>query len=194
MHFAALFCLQTADLFVEFEVPNLNMNPNPITPEKLEGTINRIFGDFNDEKRNAANLKDYLTVGQEVRMNRNGPAWQPGKITKVGKKSFSVAVGRATEIEFIVVKNGHIYQKGTTNEMSRFHWQVRFDCERIDKQNEARLQSSERSVKAIELGHQIRGRINDLVPFSSEYGITEENMKKLEQIMAIIESPNRVIA
>jgi hypothetical protein len=58
-----------------------------IAPAKLEAAIQTVLGDFNDEKRLASDLHDFLTVGQEVRCCRSNSKWEAYKISKVGKRS-----------------------------------------------------------------------------------------------------------
>jgi hypothetical protein len=155
---------------------------------KLRAEIERIFGDFNDERRNKADLRNFLDVGQEVRVGRRGNygKWQ---IVKVGKKSFDVSPATgvtAAVVTFIVNKSGQTYEKGKTNERFGYHYDVDFDCEKIDARMARNAANEEKADSAIEMGRAIASEINRLTPFSRTYTVSDENIEKLKQIKAIL--------
>lgn len=161
-----------------------------ILASKLYGHLMNVFGDFNDERRNKADLRDFLEVGQEVRRGRRGNygKWQ---IVKVGKKSFQVsplAIGATAVVTFIVTKAGQIFEKGKTNERFGHHYDVDFDCEKIDARMIKNAQNEIRAQEAIDLGREVASMVNRLTPFSISYTVKPETIDKLKAIKAILES------
>lgn len=161
-----------------------------ILASKLTGEIMRVFGDFNDARRNKADLREYLDVGQEVRCGRRGN-YKPWTIVKVGKKSFEVsplALGATAVITFIVTKAGHVYERGTTNDRYGYHYDISFDCERIDARMAKNAENEIRAQEAIDLGREVTSMVSRLTPFSVSYTVAPESIEKLKAIKAILES------
>lgn len=163
------------------------MKTATIHPSKLAGEITRIMGDFNDARRNATHLKDFLEVGQNVRCCRSNGKWKPFTITKVGKRSFTVTDSdKRCTIDFIVTKYGQILDRDNANERFCYRMDIDFDCEKIDKRLAERERNAEPVAEAIEISRAVISEINNITPFNSSYSMRPDTLEKLKQIKAIL--------